>query len=250
MYIKRVTVTGFKTYRTETTLDELTPHCNLILGKNGSGKSNLIDAVQFVLSDKYAGLTGEEREKLLHEGAGVRATQADVEVVFDNSDKRIPILFPSKTSRESNEVVIRRTIGKKKDQILVNGSPCSNTDFQSMLESAGLSRSNPYNIVEQGKINALMKQASSQRLELLKEIAGTRTYDARKTESLKIMKDTDSRLKQIESVIGVLEARLKELEEESEEYKKFMALDTAKRGLEYSIYEKERVAAGDRKSVV
>lgn len=97
----------------------------------------------------------------------------------------------------------------------------SNTDFQSMLESAGLSRSNPYNIVEQGKINAVMKQASSQRLELLKEIAGTRTYDARKAESLKIMKETDTRLKQIDAVIGVLDARLAELEGESEEFKKF-----------------------------
>lgn len=91
MHIKRVVVRGFKTYRTETGIDEFTPHCNLVLGKNGSGKSNLLDAISFVLTDKYAGLVGEERIKLLHEGAGAKIAQADVEVVFDNSDKRIPV---------------------------------------------------------------------------------------------------------------------------------------------------------------
>lgn len=116
---------------------------------------------------------------------------------------------------------IRRTIGMKKDQYLVNSQPYSHADFQNLLESAGLSKSNPYYIVEQGKIAVLMKQAKAERLELLKEIAGTRTYDDRKKESLKIMKDTDHRRKQIASVIGVLETRLQELEEESAEFKKF-----------------------------
>jgi chromosome segregation ATPase len=55
------------------------------------GKSNLLDAIQFVLSDKYSGLSAEERRKLLHEGAGQEVAQADVEIVFDNSSKRIPV---------------------------------------------------------------------------------------------------------------------------------------------------------------
>src|SRR4051794_13524072 len=109
----------------------------------------------------------------------------------------------------------------KKDQYLVNDTPYSQVDFQNLLESAGLSRSNPYYIVEQGKITTLMKQAKSERLELLKEIAGTRTYDERKKESMKIMKDTDAKLHQIDTVVTVLETRLKELEEESAEFKKF-----------------------------
>jgi structural maintenance of chromosome 3 (chondroitin sulfate proteoglycan 6) len=123
-------------------------------------------------------------------------------------------------------VRIRRTIGLKKDQFLINDQPYSNVDFQNLLESAGLSRSNPYYIVEQGKIAMLMKQAKSERLELLKEIAGTRTYDDRKKESLKIMKETDAKLKQIDAVVEVLEQRLKELEEESAEFKKYLVRTT------------------------
>ena len=84
-------MTGFKTYRTETIIDDFSPHCNLVLGKNGSGKSNFLDAVQFVLTDKYASLSGEQRDKLLHEGAGNKSAQADVVLVFDNSDGRIPV---------------------------------------------------------------------------------------------------------------------------------------------------------------
>jgi structural maintenance of chromosome 3 (chondroitin sulfate proteoglycan 6) len=63
-------------------------------------------------------------------------------------------------------------------------------DVVNLLESAGFSRSNPYYIVQQGKVNALALMKDSERLELLKDIAGTRVYDERKEESMKIMRDT------------------------------------------------------------
>lgn len=108
-----------------------------------------------------------------------------------------------------------------------------------LLESAGLSRSNPYYIVQQGKIAQLIRMRDSERLELLKEIAGTRTYDDRRKESLKIMKDTDARREQINEVIDFIEVRLKELESEKQELKQFQTLDTDRRALEYTIYDKE-----------
>jgi len=122
MHIKSLTIRGFKTYRQETVISDLSAHANMFLGKNGSGKSNLLDAVQFVLSDKYSSLREEERRKLLHEGAGRDTTVADMEIVFDKSDKRIP-LEPPKGDRDNTDVRVRRTIGGKKDQILVNGAP-------------------------------------------------------------------------------------------------------------------------------
>jgi structural maintenance of chromosome 3 (chondroitin sulfate proteoglycan 6) len=106
MYIKSVTVKGFKTYKEETTID-LSPQSNLILGKNGSGKSNLLDAIQFVLSDKYNNLSSDERSKLLYEGAGGTAMQADVEIIFDNSDGRIPVR--NKRTQNRTESKLGRT---------------------------------------------------------------------------------------------------------------------------------------------
>jgi len=84
---------------------------------------------------------------------------------------------------------------------------------------------------------------SPERLELLKEIAGTRTYDERRKESLKIMSDTDKRSSQIEEVITYIETRLGELEEEKQELMEFQECDTERRGLEYAIYDKELKAA-------
>ena len=79
----------------------------------------------------------------------------------------------------------------------------------------------------------------SERLELLKEIAGTRTYDERRRESIKIMKDTDSRLSAITDIIAYLEGRLEELEGEKTELKKYQSLDTRRRLLEWLVYDKE-----------
>ena len=103
MHIKRVVIRGYKTYRNETIIDDFSPQCNLILGKNGSGKSNLLDAISFVLTDKYTSLTSEERMKLLHEGVGQSTQMADVEIVFDNSDKRFPV---SRSNKQAIERVL------------------------------------------------------------------------------------------------------------------------------------------------
>lgn len=77
------------------------------------------------------------------------------------------------------------------------------------------------------------------RLELLREIAGTRTYDDRRKESMKIMKDTDARRERIEEVISYMETRLAELQEEKDELNEYQKLDTQRRCLEYTIYDKE-----------
>ena len=84
-----------------------------------------------------------------------------------------------------------------------------------------MSRSNPYYIVEQGKISQLMKQSKAARLALFQDIAGTKVYDDRKRESQKIMRDTDSKRAHIDEVISTLEERLRELEAESKEFKQY-----------------------------
>ena len=229
MHIKQLILEGFKTYKERTEVPLFHPLHNAILGKNGSGKSNLLDAIQFVLSDKYT--SAADREKLLYEGAGREIIAATVELIFDNSDTRFPL--------EQAEISIRRSIGTKKDEYFLNQKHIAKQEIVSLLESAGLSRSNPYYIVQQGKINQLIKMRDSERLELLKEIAGTRTYDERRRESIKIMKDTDSRLAAITDIIQYLEGRLEELEGEKTELRKYQALDTRRRLLEWTVYDKE-----------
>ena len=106
MFIKQVIIQGFKSYRDQTVVEPFDPGHNVVVGRNGSGKSNFFYAIQFVLSDEYSHLRPEQRQALLHEGTGPRVISAYVEIIFDNSDSRLPI--------DKEEVFLRRVIGAKK----------------------------------------------------------------------------------------------------------------------------------------
>ena len=138
-----------------------------------------------MLSDAYTHMAREERQALLHEGSGSAVMSAYVEIIFDNSDERFP------TGRD--EVVLRRTIGLKKDEYTLDRKNASKSDVMNLLESAGFSRSNPYYIVPQGRVTMLTNMKDAERLNLLKEVAGTQVYEQRRQESLKIMEDTENK---------------------------------------------------------
>ncbi|XP_020691246.1 structural maintenance of chromosomes protein 3 [Dendrobium catenatum] len=231
MHIKKIIIEGFKSYKEEVSTDPFSPKVNCVVGANGSGKTNFFHAIRFVLSDLFQNLRSEDRQALLHEGAGHQVMSAFVEIVFDNSDNRIPV--------DKEEVRLRRTIGVKKDEYFLDGKHVTKTEVMNLLESAGFSRSNPYYVVQQGKIASLTLMKDSERLDLLKEIGGTRVYEERRRESLKIMQETGNKRKQIDQVVHFLEERLRELDEEKEELKKYQQLDKKIRSLEYIILEKE-----------
>ncbi|KAL7127032.1 hypothetical protein ABFS83_14G226900 [Erythranthe nasuta] len=231
MYIKQVVIEGFKSYREQIATETFSPKVNCVVGANGSGKSNFFHAIRFVINDLSHNLRNEERQALLHEGAGHQVLSAFVEIVFDNTDNRIPV--------DKEEVRLRRTIGVKKDEYFLDGKHITKTEVMNLLESAGFSRSNPYYVVQQGKISSLTLMKDSQRLDLLKEIGGTRVYEERRRESLKIMQETGNKRKQIIQVVQYLDDRLRELDEEKEELKKYQQLDRQRKSLEYAIYDKE-----------
>ncbi|XP_042430532.1 structural maintenance of chromosomes protein 3 [Zingiber officinale] len=231
MHIKQVIIEGFKSYKEEVSTEPFSPRVNCVVGANGSGKTNFFHAIRFVLSDLFQNLRSDDRHALLHEGAGHQVVSAFVEIVFDNSDNRIPV--------DREEVRLRRTISLKKDEYFLDGKHITKTEVMNLLESAGFSRSNPYYVVQQGKIASLTLMKDSERLDLLKEIGGTRVYEERRRESLKIMQETGNKRKQIDQVVQYLEERLRELDEEKEELKKYQQLDKQRRSLEYTIYDKE-----------
>ncbi|KAK4370653.1 hypothetical protein RND71_010128 [Anisodus tanguticus] len=231
MYIKQVIIEGYKSYKEQVATEDFSPKVNCVVGANGSGKSNFFHAIRFVVSDLFHNLRSEERQALLHEGAGHQVLSAFVEIVFDNSDNRMPV--------DKEEVRLRRTIGLKKDEYFLDGKHITKTEVQNLLESAGFSRSNPYYVVQQGKIASLTLMKDSERLDLLKEIGGTRVYEERRRESLKIMQETGNKRKQIIQVVQYLDERLNELEQEKEELKKYQQLDKQRKSLEYTIFDKE-----------
>ncbi|XP_062536383.1 structural maintenance of chromosomes protein 3 [Armigeres subalbatus] len=231
MHIKQVIIQGFKSYREQTVVEPFDKRHNVVVGRNGSGKSNFFYAIQFVLSDEFTHLRPEQRQALLHEGTGARAMSAYVEIIFDNSDNRVPI--------DKEEIFLRRVIGAKKDQYFLNKKVVPRSEVVNLLESAGFSNSNPYYIVKQGKINQMATAPDSHRLKLLREVAGTRVYDERKEESMNILKETDGKVEKITEFLKTIEDRLKTLEEEKEELKEYQKWDKARRTLEYIIHETE-----------
>lgn len=214
-------------------IEPFSPKTNVIVGRNGSGKSNFFAAMRFVLSDAYTQMSREERQGLLHEGSGSAVMSAYVEIIFDNSDDRFPT--------GSKEVVLRRTIGLKKDEYSVDRKVVTKADVMNLLEAAGFSRSNPYYIVPQGRVTALTNMKESDRLNLLKEVAGTHVYETRRAESLKIMNETNSKREKIDELLEYIKERLSELEEEKEELRGFQEKDRERRCLEYAYHHREQM---------
>ncbi|KAI9244206.1 RecF/RecN/SMC [Phascolomyces articulosus] len=238
MFIKQITIQGFKSYKDQITFDPFSSKHNVIVGRNGSGKSNFFSAIRFVLGDAYQNMSKEERQSLLHEGTGSATLSAYVEIVFDNSDNRFP------TGKE--EVVLRRSIGLTLDEYSLDRKSVSKSDVMSLLESAGFSRSNPYYIVPQGRITSLTVARDEDRLQLLKEIAGTRVYEQKRSESYKIIEETDAKRSKITEVLEYIEERLSELEKEKEELSQFQTLDRQRRSLEYTIYMREQLETNEK----
>lgn len=108
-----------------------------------------------------------------------------------------------------------------------------------MLEGAGFSKSNPYFIVQQGKVNALCVMKDEERLELLKEVAGTTVYDEKKAESEKKMVENHNSMEKIQETLKFMEERLEELRGEKEELTMYQKLDRGRKSLAYTLYDKE-----------
>ena len=241
MHIKQVIISGFRSFRSQSEIEPFSPGHNVIVGRNGSGKSNFFDAIQFVLlGPRFVNLRPEDRQHLLHEGAGSSVMAAYVEIIFDNSDGRLSI--------DGDEVVLRRTIGHKKDEFFLNRKRVQKGEVTSLLESAGFSKSNPYYIVQQGKVANLCVMKDKDRLNLLKEVAGTTVYEERRAESLRIMQDTNQKQERIAEVLSFIEERLSELEKEKEELTEYEQLDKQRRALEFSLYDKELSKANEQLS--
>jgi structural maintenance of chromosome 3 (chondroitin sulfate proteoglycan 6) len=182
-------------------------------------------------------MSREERQALLHEGSGSAVMSAYVEIIFDNSDKRF--------SEPGDEVVIRRTIGLKKDEYSVDRKVQTRADVLKILETAGFAKENPFYIVPQGRIAAITNMKESERLNLLKEIAGTNTYDDRRIQSLKIMAETNSKRDKIDETLAYIKERLSELEEEKDELRDFQDKDRERRCLEYAHWHRLQASNAD-----
>ena len=159
MWIKRLRIEGFKSFGDENIID-FHRHVNVVLGRNGSGKSNLLSAISLLLNASV--VPSREKVHLVHD-ANARH-QAIVEITFDNSDGRLPVAANAVSKTESSETVIRRVIGAKIDMYYINARLATRSEIISLMEAAGFSRNNPFYLVEQGQVSDLANCSESKRL--------------------------------------------------------------------------------------
>uniref|UniRef100_A0A0G4IBW9 Structural maintenance of chromosomes protein n=1 Tax=Chromera velia CCMP2878 TaxID=1169474 RepID=A0A0G4IBW9_9ALVE len=230
MHIKILRIRGYKTYRDPVEI-HFNENYNAIVGLNGAGKSNLLSAIEFVLPEMYSAAGRQHTRELLHEGIN-QSQSAFVEVVFDNTDRKLPY--------QKDEVSIRRQFANKKDEWLVDGKHVTKRELDEILESAGFGRSGAQSsIVRQGRIAEFALMGDAKRLDLLKEVAGTRQYDDKRREAEKVMLETAGRRAQATETLDAIAEKVKTLAAENEELRKCAELERRKKILEWSLNEKE-----------
>ena len=201
---------GFKSFPRKTELP-FTPGINVILGPNGSGKSNVTDALCFVLGRlSIKSMRAAKASNLIFLGTkgAAPSKEASVEIIFDNSNKIFALL--------EKEVSIKRIVRKNGQSIYkINNQTKTRQEILALLAQAGIDP-NGFNIVLQGEIQNFAKMQPDERRQVIEEVAGISIYESRKEKSLKELEKTESKLKEISTILRERTAYLNNLEKERE----------------------------------
>lgn len=230
MNLQSVVITGFKSFANRTEIGPFTREINCIYGLNGSGKSTIFQAIEFVLSDDFTALKAKERHSLL--STSRKGLDGSVKLKF-SIDKDV---YPCGNS----ELTITRSIGIARDELYINDRHSTRAELQSLFETFGLSLRSCFFMIPQGRIKEIAKMNGTDRLNLLHEIAGFRSYDERREESIQMLAETTLRQDKIRETIEDINDRLDELKDENEELDKFEEVDNTRRAIEFLITDMER----------
>ena len=188
MYLKSLTLRGFKSFASATTL-RLEPGITCVVGPNGSGKSNVVDALAWVMGEQGArAMRGGNMADVIFAGAGSRPAlgRAQADLTIDNSDGLLDI--------EYSEVTISRTLFRGGgSEYQINGAPARLLDVQELLSDTGMGRQ-MHVIVGQGQLDAILSSTPEERRGFIEEAAGVLKHRRRKERALKKLADMDANL--------------------------------------------------------
>lgn len=212
MRLKCIKLSGFKTFVDPTTVDFPSNLCSVV-GPNGCGKSNVIDAVRWVMGESSAkNLRGENMTDVIFNGSGNRKPvgQASVELVFDNSDHRLTGEYANFT-----EVSIKRKIDRDAQSTYsLNGTKCRRKDITDIFLGTGLG-ARSYSIIEQGMISRLIESKPEELRVYIEEAAGISKYKERRRETENRIKRTKENLERLTDIRDELERQLNHLQRQS-----------------------------------
>ncbi|SDS11791.1 condensin subunit Smc [Halopseudomonas sabulinigri] len=223
MRLKCIKLAGFKSFVDPTTVYFPT-NMGAVVGPNGCGKSNIIDAVRWVMGESSAkNLRGESMTDVIFNGSNTRKPvgQASIELVFDNSDGTLQGEYAG-----YNEISIRRRVTREaQNQYFLNGTKCRRRDITDIFMGTGLGPRS-YSIIEQGMISKLIEAKPDELRLFIEEAAGISKYKERRRETENRIRRTHDNLARLTDLRDELERQLGHLHRQAqaaEKYKEYKA---------------------------
>lgn len=210
MHLKSLTLKGFKSFASATTL-RFEPGITCVVGPNGSGKSNVLDALRWVMGTQGAkDLRGGKMEDVIFAGTSGRAPlgRAEVTLTIDNSDGALPIDYVEVS-------ITRRMFREGATEYEINGNSCRLMDIQELLSDSGIGRE-MHVIVGQGQLAAILESKPEERRAFVEEAAGVLKHRKRKEKALRKLEAMQANLTRLTDLTAELRRQLKPLGKQAE----------------------------------
>ncbi|WP_210609906.1 chromosome segregation protein SMC [Priestia flexa] len=209
MFLKRLDITGFKSFAQKVSID-FVPGVTAVVGPNGSGKSNITDAIRWVMGEQSAkSLRGGKMEDVIFAGSESRraVNVADVTITLENDDQFLPLDY--------HEVSITRRVNRSGDsEFLINNQPCRLKDIVDLFMDSGLGRE-AFSIISQGKVEEVLSSKPDERRKIFEEAAGVLKYKTRKRKAELRLIETQENLNRVLDILHEIEGQLEPLKIQS-----------------------------------
>ena len=226
MRLKHIKLAGFKSF-VDPTKVPFEQQMTAIVGPNGCGKSNIIDAVRWVLGESSAkNLRGDAMTDVIFNGAASRKPigQASVELVFDNTQGRI-----QGNMADRSQVSVRRLVNREgQNSYFLNGSKCRRRDITDIFLGTGLGPRS-YAIIEQGTISRLIESKPQELRVFIEEAAGISKYKERRKETENRIRHTRENLARLNDIRVELDVQIDKLHQQAQAAKRFRTLKQQER---------------------
>jgi len=214
MYLKKLEISGFKSFANKTVLD-FPRGVTAIVGPNGSGKSNVADAIKWVLGEQsMKSLRGKKSRDVIFTGSDKKAKMgsASVSLYLDNRDKKIPLDY--------EDVILTRKLFQNGDsEYLINKSRTRLIDIIDLLARSGVSQRG-YCVINQGMADSILTATPAERMVIFEEATGVRKFQIKKQQSINKLESTKRNLERVADLLNEIEPRLNSLKRQASKAQK------------------------------
>ncbi|MEM1059344.1 MAG: chromosome segregation protein SMC [Verrucomicrobiota bacterium] len=243
MYLKSLEAIGFKSFADKVKV-EFHHGITAIVGPNGCGKSNVLDAIRWVLGEQSAkALRGGNMQDVIFSGASHRKplAMAEVSLTFSECEQEL--------GTEYHEVTItRRVFRDGGSQYELNRKPCRLRDIQQLFMDTGIGRT-AYSIMEQGKIDQILSSRPEDRRAIFEEAAGITKYKAQRREALRKLEHTEANLIRLEDIIREVKRQIGSLQRQAGKARRYRERTDELKGMESQLarhqFDRFQVAIGE-----